>query len=62
MIIIKSKEQANYLFLKITLPYVAIKKNIIEYSLNKILFDISYILTIKQIDTNYICLLITFNN
>ena len=62
MIIIKSKEQSNHLFLKITLPYVAIKKNIIEYSLNKILFDISYILTIKQIDTNYICLLITFNN
>ena len=61
MIIIKSKEQANYLFLKITLPYVAIKKNIIEYSLNKILFDISYILSIKQIDTNYISLLITFN-
>lgn len=61
MIIIKSKEQANHLFLKITLPYVAIKKNIIEYSLNKILFDISYILSIKQIDTNYISLLITFN-
>ncbi len=61
MIIIKSKEQANHLFLKITLPYVAIKKNIIEYSLNKILFNISYILSIKQIDTNYISLLITFN-
>lgn len=61
MIIIKSKEQANHLFLKITLPYVAIKKKIIEYSLNKILFDISYILSIKQIDTNYISLLITFN-
>ncbi len=61
MIIIKSKEQANYLFLKITLPYVVIQKNIIEYSLNKILFDISYILSIKQIDTNYISLLITFN-
>ena len=61
MIIIKSKEQANHLFLKITLPYVANKKNIIEYSLNKILFDISYILSIKQIDTNYISLLITFN-
>ena len=61
MIIIKSKEQANHLFLKITLPYVAIKKNISEYSLNKILFDISYILSIKQIDTNYISLLITFN-
>lgn len=61
MIIIKSKEQANHLFLKITLPYVAIKKNIIEYSLNKILFDISYILSIKQIDTNYISLLISFN-
>lgn len=61
MIIIKSKGQANHLFLKITLPYVAIKKNIIEYSLNKILFDISYILSIKQIDTNYISLLITFN-
>ena len=61
MIIIKSKEQANHLFLKITLPYVAIKKNIIEYRLNKILFDISYILSIKQIDTNYISLLITFN-
>jgi len=61
MIIITSKEQANYLFLKITLPYVVIKKNIIEYNLNKILFDISYILSIKQIDTNYISLLITFN-
>ena len=61
MIIIKSKEQSNHLFLKITLPYVAIKKNIIEYSLNKILFNISYILSIKQIDTNYISLLITFN-
>lgn len=61
MIIIKSKEQAKYLFLKITLPYVVIKKNIIEYNLNKILFDISYILSIKQIDTNYISLLITFN-
>lgn len=61
MIIIKSKEQSNHLFLKITLPYVAIKKNIIEYSLNKIFFNISYILSIKQIDTNYISLLITFN-
>ena len=61
MIIIKSKEQSNHLFLKITLPYVAIKKNIIEYSLNKILFNISYILSIKQIDTIYISFLITFN-
>ena len=61
IIIIKAKEKNNSVFFKITLPYIVIKNDLLYQSLNKILSHITYELNIKEIDSNYISLLIIFN-
>lgn len=61
IIIIKAKEKNNSVLFKITLPYIVIKKDLLYHDLNKILSHITYELNIKEIDSNYISLLIIFN-
>lgn len=61
IIIIKAKEKNNSVLFKITLPYIVIKKDLLYHNLNKILSHITYELNIKEIDSNYISLLIIFN-
>ena len=61
IIIIKAKEKNNSVFFKITLPYIVIKNDLLYHNLNKILSPITYELNIKEIDSNYISLLIIFN-
>ena len=57
----KSKKKNNSVLFKITLPYIVIKKDLLYHDLNKILSHITYELNIKEIDSNYISLLIIFN-
>ena len=61
IITIKAKEKNNSVLFKITLPYIVIKKDLLYHNLNKILSPITYELNIKEIDSNYISLLIIFN-
>ena len=58
IIIIKSGIYANNIFLKLTIPILLIKKEQIENKLKKLLNDISFSLSFKELDNSYADLII----